>query len=114
MTDVPSPPGKPRAENMKKESCKITWSSPESDNGAPVTVYVIEGYDLSSGERDKVIEEKVNEEKVREEKVSFFLNAIAELILMCPDFPPPFFFGGGVFLNTTLTRPSSVTHFTFY
>ena len=65
FTDVPSPPGQPKADIINKDSCKITWSPPESDNGAPVTGYVIEKYELISGEWIKVKEEKVKEEEVR-------------------------------------------------
>ena len=60
LTDVPSSPGQPKADVMKKDSCRITWSPPENDNGAHVTGYIIERYELSSGKWVKVSEEKVS------------------------------------------------------
>ena len=39
---MPGVPGKPGYENVDKTTMKITWSSPESDGGSPVTGYVVE------------------------------------------------------------------------
>ena len=59
-TDVPSSPGQPEAELINKDSCKITWSPPASDNGAPVTGYTIERSESISGQWVQVSEENVS------------------------------------------------------
>ena len=39
---MPAAPGKPKHERLDRKTMKITWSSPESDGGSPITGYVVE------------------------------------------------------------------------
>ena len=42
FADPPSPPRNVLADDITKSSCKLTWEPPETDNGSPVTGYMVE------------------------------------------------------------------------
>ena len=56
--ETPSAPSKPKAEIIDKNTIKITWNAPSTDDGTLVTGYSIERMVDQSGRWDKV-EDKV-------------------------------------------------------
>lgn len=49
MSAVPSAPGAPDVSNVKATSMTVTWTKSISDGGSPITGYVLEKCDASTG-----------------------------------------------------------------
>lgn len=58
---VPKKPGEPEVSNMRKNSCTLTWTAPESDGGAPIIGYVIERKERLSMRWAPIVHEPVPE-----------------------------------------------------
>ena len=46
---VPSPPATPEVSKIKATSMTVSWTPPSSDGGSPITGYVLEKCDVSTG-----------------------------------------------------------------
>ena len=42
FVDLPGPPSAPVADEIFRDSCKLTWSPPETDGGTEITGYFVE------------------------------------------------------------------------
>ena len=61
LTDVPGPPSAPAAEEVTKETCKLSWTAPEDDGGSPVTGYFVERCQTTSSRWLRVTKEPVSD-----------------------------------------------------
>ena len=64
LSDPPSPPRNVLADDVTKTSCKLTWEPPETDNGSPVTGYLVERCEGKSSRWSKVTKEPVTERQL--------------------------------------------------
>lgn len=60
----PGPPTNVLVDDITKSSCKVTWEPPETDNGSPVTGYIVERLTGSSTRWIKVNKEPVPERQL--------------------------------------------------
>lgn len=64
FSDPPSPPRNVLVDDVTKSSCKLTWEPPETDNGSPVTGYVVERCEGKSTRWTKVTKDAVSERQL--------------------------------------------------
>ena len=62
--DPPSPPRNVLADDITKSSCKLTWEPPETDNGSPVTGYMVERCEGKSTRWSKVTKDPVTQRQL--------------------------------------------------
>lgn len=50
FSDKPSPPERPlEITDMTPETCSLAWKPPLDDGGSPITNYIVEKFEASSG-----------------------------------------------------------------
>jgi len=64
VSDPPSPPRNVLADDVTKASCKLTWEPPETDNGSPVTGYMVERCEGKSTRWSKLTKDPVTERRL--------------------------------------------------
>ena len=64
FSDPPSPPRNVLADDITKSSCKLTWEPPETDNGSPVTGYIVERCEGKSTKWSKVTKDPVTQRQL--------------------------------------------------
>ena len=68
-TDVPTKPGTPEIVDWDEKSVSLKWERPKSDNGAPITGYIIEKKERFGSSWEPCAETKVGQGRTRMEKI---------------------------------------------
>ena len=81
-SDVPGAPGKPKASDIDATEMTVSWTTPESDGGAPIKGYILERKEVTSSRWVRVNKELVAETILRvtdlREKSEYQFRVMAE------------------------------------